>query len=933
MRQINCKYKLSFVFYLLAVTVSLLTVGTLVGCSDDKNELQNQYGYVQFKLYKTASYDTGDTPTRATVDRLTLLSDACKIEVVMQHNGSTISQTLVLNSYNAENAEFGLRSDKLQLLVGDYAIIGYNLYDKFDRLLMNITPTGNTTFNVTQGGLTVKALTVDGIPRGMVSFKLVKEIALSRAASDEGTKTYPFSNIKAVDVTVLNTRTQISTTFEKIRVTYTEDFKEGPEEESKDLGYTDNAETSYAKSDTILWLEAGTYQITKYTTYSDKNATKYLEVKNDMPTVKTFTVEDNVLTKDVEVPIYLSRTAECIKDYIALKAIWEALDGKNWKYYGEACPMGCNWNFNKDIDMWGDQPGVNLDANGRVTTMTLAGFGAKGVVPYQIGQLTELTFLALGSHDEKLGGHLWTNVDRNMTSEQRKAFRMDYDTRFLARDIREGFSKELKEAINDDIARGEYPGKGTSVLKRTITPIQSTRPMPKDIQFGSQTNSITGISIALKRLKKLEIFYIANSPIEDEGFFVDDISDISNDDPYASLKAEKATWKWDDFEFLTDIEIYNCYNITRLPDFLYELPEIIQLNLACNQKITGEQLNQDWKKLNDSPSGGKVQILYLGYNNLKEFPDNVDKMTHLGMIDCVHNKINKLYPFGKDINLAKCYLDYNEISEIPGKEVEGSDSKYFFGYVDVESFTCSHNKLKYLPNIFNAKSVYTMAAVDFSYNEIGDIDGNAVEDESTYAGINVSELNLSYNRIEKFPGVLFQTGSPLNSLVLSNNRIARIEKGAFDGKYSHYLLSLDMSYNKLTEFSNEFNATRFPYFYGIDLSYNSFTSFPYAPLDIPSLVTYVIQHQRDDKGNRTLKEWPQGIYKCPSMQRLFLGHNDLRKIDDTISPYIFILQIEDNPNISIDMSSVCPYIRSGQYMLIYDKTQDIRGCDALDLDK
>ena len=31
------------------------------------------------------------------------------------------------------------------------------------------------------------------------------------------------------------------------------------------------------------------------------------------------------------------------------------------------------------------------------------------------------------------------------------------------------------------------------------------------------------------------------------------------------------------------------------------------------------------------------------------------------------------------------------------------------------------------------------------------------------------------------------------------------------------------------------------------------------------------------------------------------------------------------------MSSICPYIEAGMYMLIYDKTQDIRGCDALDI--
>ncbi len=57
--------------------------------------------------------------TRATraaaLDKLEKLDDAKKIKVVMEHNGTTVSQTLVLNSYNSENAEYGLRSEKLQL--------------------------------------------------------------------------------------------------------------------------------------------------------------------------------------------------------------------------------------------------------------------------------------------------------------------------------------------------------------------------------------------------------------------------------------------------------------------------------------------------------------------------------------------------------------------------------------------------------------------------------------------------------------------------------------------------------------------------------------------------------------------------------------------------------------------------------------------------
>ena len=58
--------------------------------------------------------------------------------------------------------------------------------------------------------------------------------------------------------------------------------------------------------------------------------------------------------------------------------------------------------------------------------------------------------------------------------------------------------------------------------------------------------------------------------------------------------------------------------------------------------------------------------------------------------------------------------------------------------------------------------------------------------------------------------------------------------------------------------------------------------------------------------------------------------NDIRKVNETLTSQLYILDIKDNPNISIDVTSVCSQIRAGRYKLIYDKTQDIRGCDALD---
>lgn len=882
-------------FFIISIVI-LLAMGIITGCSDDNEVIQNQYGYVQFKLYKSGSYNE-NVDARA-IDKLNLLNDAKKVEIILQHEGSTISQTLVLNSYNAENAEYGLRSDKLQLLIGDYIISGYRLYDNLDNLLLSGETTDNT-FTIISGGLVSKSLPIDGIERGMVSFKLVKDFISARATDKEA---YPFSNIKVVDISVRNTFTREVTTIKKIATEYEEGFKEGSQNESMYPGK--NAETSYFICDTIVWLKAGTYQINGYTTYSDKNGKTMLETTT-ISTNNSFIVKDNQLTKNVEVPIQLSETAEYIKDYIALKEIWEALDGPNWSYAGEVQKLGVNWNFNKDIDMWGDQPGVQLHSDGRIASITIEDFGAKGIVPDAIGQLTKLAALFLGSHSETLGGHVISqNFKLNMTSEERMAMRMNYDNRVLAKDFREGFSDLMQNGFN------------------TLQPekaIKNNRIDMKSIQFGDLTNGITGISKAIMRLTELEQLYIANSPLTTEGFF----REIESSSPFY---AEKDELSWSNLTKLYDLEIYNCPQLTALPmDMLANLPELQMLNIACSKGISGEQLKKDWETFINGASGPKIQVIYMGYNNLEEFPthENLKKMIRLGMLDCASNKIKKLHPFGKDINLTKLYLDYNEITEIPH-----ADDGYFFGYLDVESFTCTHNKITVFPDAFNAKSIHIMASVDFSYNQICEF-----ENGENFRGINVSQLNLSNNRLEEFPGILFKKGSPLNYLVLSGNGMKTIPNGSIEGKYAYMLEALDLSYNKLTKLSDDFYAVTLPYLTGIDLSYNSFSKFPTSPLGISTLQQFHIRHQRDENGDRCLREWPTGLYTCPSMFYFTIGSNDLRKIEDTISPYIRMFEIKDNPNITIDLTEVCDYIAAGYYTLIYDKTQDIRGCDILGIEK
>lgn len=861
----------------------LLFVQVIISCTDDNQNLQSGGGYVQFKIYKGASYGE-QTASRAGANQLDFLNDAKKIKVLLKNEQFNFSQTLNLNSYNEENAEYGLRSDKLELQPGEYTIESYYLYGKTENQLYVGIPSEKTTFNVTSGTLIVQDLLADAVGRGTVQFRLVKNIIDSRAATSNE-DSYPLSSIYKVNITVKNTETNRSQTFNDLEVEYKEDFS----------GKGNGNRTSFCEIDSLLVLETGTYQITSYVA---KDRNKTLQYFNDAVLKESkFTVYDNQKT-DADVPVNLIKSAKNILDYVALKAIWEAMGGPNWSYNGQSYPKGVNWSFDdKDIDMWGDQPGVGLDNNGRVISLNIGEFGAKGEVPAEIGELSELETLMLGTHNDLLGygdtdnQSALTSLKGELTSDRLAKIRSDYMDNFVSHDLRDELSDPLKMALE---MKGIYKRK---VERKGIS--------PKDVNWGDLTNGITGIHPAIGKLKKLEVLYIANAPIKELPVAKDGYPG------FAGLEA------------LTDLEIYNCPEMKIFPSVIAKLPELIQLNMAMNKQLSSEEFNKGLQELATGESKEKIQIMYLGYNNISELPTAISGMKKLGKIDLIYNKLKKLPAFGKNVNLVQANFDYNEIDEI---NVDGYG--LFCGMDDVESISFSHNKLKKLPNIFDPKSIYIMASVSFAYNEIDD------EGMEGFEGINTSNLSLAGNKLKRFPYQLFKFDSPLNVLNLSANKIETFEKGDLNGKNTYMLTTLDLTYNRLKELPSDFDGKTLPFLYGLDISGNQFKGFPWGALNTSYLTVLSLRNQRDDEGNRVYSEWPTGVYKHIGLRALFLGGNDIGKVPETetISYLINTLDVSDNPNIILNVSDVCPYIKAGIYTLIYDTTQDIRGCDALELE-
>lgn len=859
----------------------------LFSCTDDNLTSQNGSGYVQFKIYKDASYGE-QTASRAGANQLDFLNDAKKIKILLKNEQFNFSQTLNLNSYNEDNAEYGLRSDKLELQPGEYTIESYYLYGKTENQLYVGQPAEKTTFNITSGTLIVQDLLTDAVGRGTVKFRLIKNILESRAANAT-TDPYPFSSINKIDITVRNLETKDDYTFEDLEVEYVEDF----------TGEGNGNRTSVGEIDSLISIKAGTYQILSYIAY---NRTTPLTYYNDKVLEETkFTVFDNQKT-EADVPVNLVETAANIKDYIALEKIWKAMGGPNWSYNGQSYPKGVNWSFDdKDIDMWGDQPGVGLDNNGRVISLNLGEFGATGKVPAEIGELSELQTLMLGTHNDLLGyggtdnQSALTSLKGELTSDRLAKIRSDYMDNFVSHDLRDELSDPLKMALE---MKGEYKRK---VERKGIS--------PKDVNWGELTNGITGIDPAIGKLKKLEVLYIANAPIT--SLPVATSGNEENEPGIAGLEA------------LTDLEIYNCSKLTTFPTVIAELPELIQLNMAMNKQLTSEEFNKGLEELAKGKSKEKIQIMYLGYNNISKLPADISGMKKLGKIDLIYNKLTKLPAFGKDVNLVQANFDYNKINTI-GTD----DNGIFCGMDDVENLSFSHNELTEIPDMFDASSIYVMASVSFAYNKITD-DGL-----KKMKGINTTNLSLAGNKLTEFPKVLFENNSPLTVLNLSANQIDTFIKGDLTGKNTYMLTTLDLTYNRLTELPSDFDGKTLPFLYGLDISGNQLKAFPWGAANISYLTVLALRNQRDNDGNRVYSEWPTNIYQHIGLRALFLGGNDIGKVPETetISYLINTLDVSDNPNIILNVSDVCPYIKAGIYTLIYDTTQDIRGCDALELE-
>ena len=866
----------------------MLAVVAVASCSmkEEPDYREQDYGHVQFKLYKAASYEVQPEATKAVMSQLEYLKDVTKIKVTLRYEGNMISQTLVMSAANDDAAEFGLRSDKLKLLAGRYDVLTFSLYDKVDELIYEGTPSSSqSAFDVVPGGLSVHDLLADVVERGKARFTFVKDMSdfQSNPSTKAPVRSYTFDEINTVTLSV-RSEAGVKTVFEDLPVVFSMHFDETDDVE-------DGYRTSSLQCDTLLSLTAGKYEVESYEVYDENNS--LIEANNRV--TAEFEVADNKTT-DADVPVKLYESDEYIKDYYALYEIWKSLHGPEWKYVGEDYPAGCNWDFNRDPDLWGDQPGVSLHSNGRVALVNISGFGFYGDMSPALGQLTELVELYLGTHNDSNLLH----YDPTIAPGQGTARRMERHKEYLAAmhpatQMAEPIARALAENGIVIPETAMYETMQEADIIDGVTGRMRIQPM--DLNHGKLCNGLTSLPAEIGKLTKLEQLFIANGALTE-------------------LPAEMAN-----LVSCTDLELYNCPLMKKFPMVLAKMPELVTLQVANNRQWEADDLLEGLKALATGPSAEKLQLLYFNQNSLEVIPKEIKNMKKLGLLDFASNKIHTIEEaWGTDIKPVQLYLDNNQLTSFPVDE-----NGVFCFMDDAETFSVRNNKFTEFPDIFDAKSMYTINSIDFSYNEI-----SGFQNGENFKGLKVNTLTLANNApMTRYPIEIAKSNSTVAYVNVRGCNISEIPDGSFEYENSIYLTSLDLSYNDLDDLPWDLHAGNLPYLYGVELSYNKFKEFPWEPLDSQYLTVFAIRGQRDDDGARCLADWPEGIYQHRGLRGFYIGSNNLGKIEDTISTICYYLDISDNPEIIFDASDVCYAIQAGAYILIYDQTQDIRNCPIL----
>lgn len=854
--------------------VALLLITT--SCSDSDDAITNGYGYLQVQLLKSPA-------SRAMVEGNSLdhLNEARKIKVSLRYKGRSIEQTLNLMAASAEAAEYGMTSESLKMQSGDYELIGYAIIGEYKdgdmaEILQVCEPDQPTTISIRADELTKQQLTAEAKEYGKFSAHIVRLEPEVYAA--KGTPVYSevfaYNDIDSVQV-VMERRVG--------NVAFREDHKM--------KAYKGDSDVPVFDTDSIE-LQTGDYVLTHFELFNKRRQFMYAQ-DVEIP----FTVSHYSLTSQ-EVGVQLSDKDPIVRDGIALRQIWESMDGENWSWHELDGNGGANWIFKmadgspRPISAWARQVGVTI-VNNRVVSLNLGSFNPKGIVPDAIGQLDALEKLYLGMHTDEVyyqlegvGDVVYSLNPYRLGQASARPERMTVarERSIIRRMNQSDFSLRTSRLL--------YKGKTEAAGKLSAMKYAS-----KISTYGQNTsdpaNRISGISPAIGNLHNLQELYIANTLITRLPIEMQNLTSI------------------------TDLEMYNNPFEDVDGDIFKNMTYLTSVNFDSFYRMPEDKIQNMLDKM--CTYCQKIQLLYMNRMGLTHLPERLNYLTDLRLLDVSFNKIKAVKSL-KPLAPIQVMMNYNLIEELPTD---------FINTDDLELFSMTDNKLKQFPAVLsNRDGLYTISEIDLTGNKMHGF-------QQGFKGIRVEQLKLAYNNMgydygtgkREFPREFSQYNSEINYFVISGNNIDTIRNAAFEKL--KYLQAFDISVNNLTAMPGYMNTEHFPYLTGLEISHNRFKGFPNNVLNVASLNQLLCADQgyyRDAAEThwvRTMTAWPEYLHQHGSLTNVDLSGNDFRTVTN-FPTNLTTLKVSNNPNIKMVIPRWIFYkMQQGLFVLYCDKDQDI----------
>ena len=411
----------------------------------------------------------------------------------------------------------------------------------------------------------------------------------------------------------------------------------------------------------------------------------------------TLTASIEGLSATAEVVVEKIQTAAAgATDRAALTALYNATGGPSWTRRD-------NWLSTNPLATW---HGVQVDTDGRVTSLALGGNNLTGSLPAQIGDLTNLTILQL--YNNKLTGSIPVEIGKLVNLEILFLEENELSGRLPA-ELGQLTSLEWFWLKNNEDLTGPLPLSLTQVPLIQFHYSGTQLCVPADAAFrqwlaGIQHHEGTGVECTQSERDILEAFYhatggpttwdqsdnwLTDAPLDEwYGVKTDNDGNVTGLNLFNNLLVGRIPPEFGQLAHLETLDLsYNFLLDGPLPPEFFDLARLQRLDL-WRTDIGGPLPPEigrlaDLQHLDMSSAGltgplppeignlTSLSTLYLGYNYMSgSIPPAVGKLTNLRTLNLYYNELEGPIPpqLGRLSSLTRLSLGRNHlVGEIPAE--------------------------------------------------------------------------------------------------------------------------------------------------------------------------------------------------------------------------------------------------------------------------